>query len=142
MTASELTPDLALKALLDGNVANDIGVLDVYEHASMPNTENSEAFITIQRNGVLTSVTKPMGVFKGNLALSIYNRLYTNNAANVIMARRLAKQCEDLVNCKTSGDYYFELDAMNPIVSANANITSGYSTTVLNVAWRTPISKI
>lgn len=142
MRASELTPDIALKALLKGKVKSDKRALDVYEHASMPNNVSSDDFITLQRNGVITPVTEPMGVFKGNIALSIYNRLYSTDAANVIKARRLSKICEELVDRKVSQGYFFKLDATNPIVSTSANVTSGYSVTMLNVAWRTPVSEV
>lgn len=137
MLASSLTPDLALKALLDGKVASDNGVLTVYPHESLPNNVSADDFIVIQRNGIVRSLTKPMGVFRGNLALSIYCRLYTDNTANVIKSRRLMQTCEELVNCKTSDGFYFELDATNPITAPNANTTSGYSVAVLNVSWHT-----
>lgn len=137
MLASNLQPDIALKALLDGKVASDKGVLAVYPHESLPNNVSADDFITIQRNGIVRSMTKPMGLFRGNLALSIYCRLYSDNTANVIKSRRLMQMCEELVNCKTNKEFYFELDATNPITVPNANTTSGYSVAVLNVAWHT-----
>lgn len=137
MLASSLQPDIALKALLDGKVASDNGVLTVYGHESLPNNVKADDFITVQRNGIVRSLTRPMGIFRGNLALTIYCRLYSDNTANVIKLRRLAQMCEELVNCKTSEGFYFELDALNPITPPNANITNGYSTMVLNVEWHT-----
>lgn len=138
MKASELQPDKALKALLDGNVASDKGVLAVYEYASTPNNVTADDYIAMRNNGVTNSLTKPQGMFNGNVALRIFCRLYSNNSANIIKSKRLAQLCEGLVNCKVSDGYYFELDALNPITDVVVNATSGYSEYVLNVAWRYP----
>ena len=132
MRASDLNPDVALKALL-----KDVGV-DVYEYASQPNTVKANSFISMRSNGIINSLTKPQGVYNGNIALRIHCRMYPDNTANVIETRRLARLCDDLVNCKVSGEYYFELDTLNPITDINPNPTSGYSEYLLNVAWRTP----
>lgn len=137
MTASELTPDLALKALLDGKVYADKDLLKVYAHGELPNTGLGDDFISIARNGVVRSMTKPMGVFRGNLALSVYCRSNTNGTSKTSRSRLLAKQCEELVNNKVSDGFYFELNAGNPITATTNNLTSGYSTTVLNVEWHT-----
>lgn len=144
MLASSLQPDIALKALLDGKIKSDNGTVKVYEHESLPNNVNADDFITIQRNGIVTSSTrqivngtKQSGLFSGNVALSIYCRLYPDNTANVIKSRRLMQDCERLASCRVSDGYYFELDATNPITPPNANTTSGYSVAVLNVAWHT-----
>lgn len=137
MTASELTPDFALKALLDGKVYADKDLLKVYVHGELPNTDLYDDFLSIARNGVVRSFTKPMGVFRGNLALSVYCRSNTNGTAKTNRSRLLAKQCEDLVNCKTSGDFFFELNSGNPITPASTNLASGYTTTILNVDWHT-----
>lgn len=142
MTAAELAPDMALKELLDGNVVSDKGIVEIFAHASMPNDVSKDDFISLQRNGIVTSETEPMGVFKGNVALTIYCRLYSDNTANVIKSQRLAKMCETLVNRKIGGEYFFKLDATNPITPTTGNATSGYSITTLNVAWRTPIAKV
>lgn len=137
MTASELTPDLALKALLDGKVYADKNLLKVYAHGELPNTDLDDDFLSIARNGVVRSMTKPIGVFRGSLALSVYCMSNTNFTEKTNRLRLLVKQCEDLINCKTSGEFFFELNAGNPITPASTNLASGYTTTVLNVDWHT-----
>lgn len=137
MKASELTPDVALKSLLDGNVKADRKKLKVYAHGELPNTDLGDDFLSIKRNGVVRSMTKPIGVFRGSIALIVYCRSNTNGTSKMSRSRLLSKQCEDLVNCKVSDDYYFELNANNPITATTNNLASGYSTTVLNVEWHT-----
>lgn len=141
MTVSELTPDIALKSLLEKKVKANTTVVSVYGHGELPNTGLGDDFISIQRNGVVRSMTKPMGVFRGNIALTIYCRSNTNGTAKASRTRLLAEQCEELVNCKSAEGFFFELNAANPITPVTVNVTSGYSTMVLNVEWRTPISE-
>lgn len=142
MRAADLNPDAALKALLEGQITTDQGVVDVYEHASMPNDITADSYISLRRNGIVDTVTERGGAYRGNLALRIYCRLYTDNTANVILTRLLARLCEDLVDRKVSGDYFFKLNAANPITDIYVNTTSGYSEYALNVTWRTPTAKL
>lgn len=132
MKPSELSPDTALKALLA-----DVGV-DVYEYASQPNTVKANSFISMRNNGVINSLTKPQGVYNGNIALRIHCRMYPDNTANIIQTKKLARLCDDAISGKVSNGYYFELDILNPITDVITNPTSGYSEYVLNVAWRYP----
>lgn len=135
MTASELTPDIALKSLLEKKVKANTKVVTVYEHGKLPNTGLGDDFISIQRNGVVRSMTKPIGVFRGNLALTIYCRSNTDGTAKMDRTMLLAEQCEELVNCKIAEGFFFELNTANPITPVTVNVTSGYSTLVLNVEW-------
>ncbi len=142
MTLAELTPDTALAALLDGKVevqtsATEKHTIRAYEQAKMPNKGLADEFITIQTNGVITSRTKPFGLYVGNLALTIYSKSNTDGTAKTNRLRQMVAQCEQIVNGKVSDGFFFELDAPNVITPPTVNLTTGYATTILNVAWRT-----
>jgi len=142
MTIAELTPDTALAALLDGKVEVQTSETEkhfiyAYEQARMPNKGLADEFITIQNNGVITSRTKPFGLYLGNLALTIYCKSYEDGTANINNLHQIVVQCEQIVNGTTSQGFFFELDATNVITPPTVNLTTGYATTILNVAWRT-----
>jgi len=144
MTLAELTPDTALAALLDGKVEvqtskTEKHIIYAYEQARMPNKGLGDEFITVQTNGVITSLTKPFGLYEGNLALTIYSRSYEDGTANINHLRQMTAQCERIVNGASSRGFFFELDATNVITPPTVNLTTGYATTVLNVAWHTTV---
>lgn len=142
MTIAELTPDMALAALLDGKVEVQTSetewyAIRAYEQAKMPNKGLADEFITLQNNGVITSRTKPFGLYYGNLALTIYCKSNSDGTAKTNRMRRMLAQCEELVNGKFFDGFFFELDATNVITPPTVNLTTGYATTILNVAWHT-----
>ncbi len=141
MTLAELTPDSALAALLNEQVIVYTGYesrpIRCYEQAKMPNKGLADEFIAIRTNGVITSRTKPFGLYVGNLALTIYCKSNTDGTAKTNRLRQMVAQCELIVNGKVSDGFFFELDATNVITPPTVNLTTGYATTILNVAWRT-----
>lgn len=137
MTISELTPDFALKALLNGKVKASGKALKVYAQGEMPNVGVADDYITILHNGVITSLTNPMGLYKGNLALSVNCTLNSNRTIKLPLMRRLVAKCVELVDRKSSQGFFFSLDPSNVITPPTPNDTTGYATTTLNVAWYT-----
>lgn len=142
MTIADLTPDVALTALLDNKVevqtsATEKYVIRTYEQAKQPNKGLEDEFIYILNNGVITSRTKPFGLYYGNLALTIYCKSNSDGTAKTARIRQIISQCEALVNGKSSQGFFFELDATNVITPPTVNLTTGYATTILNVAWHT-----
>lgn len=141
MTIAELTPDTALVALLDGKVevqtsATEKYAIRAYEQAKMPNKGLEDEFITLLNNGVVRSRTRPLGMCLGNIALTIYCKSNSDGTAKKNRIGMMIGQCERLVNERVSGNFFFELDADNVITPTTVNLTNGYATTVLNVAWR------
>lgn len=142
MTLADLTPDVALAALLDGKVevqtsATKKYAARCYEQAKQPNKGLADEFLTVQNNGVIQSWTKPLGLYSGNLALTIYCKSNADGTAKTNRLRQMVAQCQMIVNCKSSDGFFFELDATNVITPPTVNLTTGYATTVLNVAWHT-----
>lgn len=142
MNLSELTPDTALAALLDGKVEvqtkTDSWVVPVYAQAEQPTTGLSDEFISVQYNGTIRSLTRPLGIFRGNLALTIYCKVHDREqTAKRNRIASMVEQSVELVNGKVSQGFYFELDPSNVITPTTVNLTNGYATTVLNVEWHT-----
>lgn len=141
-TLASLTPDTALKALLNGNVSVQTSatasyILKVYGQGERPNTDLDDEFIEIYNNGVVQSLTRPYGLFTGNLALVIYIRANSDNTAKKNRTRQVLEQVEALVSCKTQDGYFFEFTLDNVITPTTTDISTGYATTVLNIEWHT-----
>ena len=142
MTLSELTPDTALAALLNGKVevqvsATDSQMLNTYAQAEQPQTGLADEFISIMSNGAVRSLTRPLGVFRGNLALTLYCKANSNGTAKRKRIASMIAQTVELVNSKVADGFFFELDPANVITPTTVNLTNGYATTVLNVEWST-----
>lgn len=137
MNLGELAPDTALKALLDGKVKASAKAIKVYAQGEQPNTGVDAEYITVLNNGVISSWTRPIGLFNGNLALSIHCKLNSNRTIKLPLMRRLVGRCVELVDRKASQGLFFSLDSTNVITPPTPNDTTGYATTTLNVAWHT-----
>ena len=49
--------------------------------------------------------------------------------------KQIIAQCAELVDGKLSQGFFFEFNADNVITPTTVNLTTGYSTTILNVKW-------
>lgn len=142
MTLSELTPDMALAALLDGKVEVQTSetkkyAVKAYAQAEQPQTGLDDEFISIFYNGTVRSMTRPLGVFRGNLALTLYCKSNSDGTAKRKRIASMIEQAVALVNCKTSQGFFFELNPASVITPTTVNLTNGYATTVMNVEWHT-----
>ena len=115
---------------------DDWEFVKVYADEERPNKGVGDEFIDVERNGGASSQTIPLGLFRGNIALVIWCKAQTDGRAKKKLVRQIIAQCDKLVNNKVSDGFYFEFDPMNVITPTTVNLTSGYSTTVLNVSWR------
>lgn len=139
---ADIRPDAELKQLLKDKItiikaagANPTAI-DVYQQGERPNTKLADEFIDININGVIRSRTQPLGLFYGNLAVSVYCKTYDNGAVNQIRVSSIVSQLEEYLKYRKSGRYFFELNSQNIITPTTINVTSGYSITVFNVEWR------
>ncbi len=142
MKIKDLIPDEVLVGLLDGKVTvqsseTEIRTIRVYGQSKQPNKDVDDEFINVLNNGVVHSITKPLGLFAGNLALTVYCKSNSDGTAKTKRIRQIVSQCVELVNEKSSQGFFFELDPANVITPTTVNLTDGYATTVLNVAWHT-----
>lgn len=145
MNLSDLTPDTALAALLDGRIvvqtsATTSRVAKVYAENAMPGTGLGDEFIRLRSNGnphPRTRGADGFGLWDGNIALEI---LCKGNTDNTIKRKRndsLIAQVEKVLQRGVASErFFFRLDENNPITPPTPNLNNGYYTTILNVWWR------
>lgn len=137
---ADLNPDVALAALLDGNVSVQISetksrTIRAYADEERPNKNLADEFIDVEWNGSARSLTRPLGLFRGSLALVIWCKTLADGRAKKKRVKQIIAQCAELVNSKVSQGFFFDFDADNVITPTTTNLTTGYSTTILNVEW-------
>lgn len=142
MSIAEINPDVVLAELLNDNVivntsATKRRTLKAYPANKQPNKDLPHEYLSIYQNGITESVTKPIGLYRGNLALAIFVETQSDNTVKTHRIQQIMEQCEAMVNCKSYGGFYYEFDPLNVITPTTTNISTGYSTTILNVEWRT-----
>lgn len=142
MRPSEIRPDLALKSLLEGQIvlrksATESVVIDVYAQGERPNAGLASEFVEILFNGSVRSLTKPIGVLRGNVVVSVYVKSYEDGSVFQYRVDSIMEQIEEKVSSKESNGYFFEINPDNIITPTTTNIASGYSTTILNIEWHT-----
>lgn len=142
MRPSEIRPDIALKKLLEGKIIlqrseTEFADIKVYAQGERPNDGLDTEFIEILINGLVRSVTKPLGFLKGNLALAVYVKAYDDGSVFQYRVDELLKLIEEKISNSTSEDYFFEINPDNIITPTTVNVSTGYSTTILNIEWHT-----
>lgn len=142
MKPSKIRPDIALKELLAGQIVlqrsdSESANIKVYAQGERPNDGLDTEFVEILFNGVVRSLTKPMGAIKGNLAICIYVKTYEDGSVFQYRVDSLMEIIEDRVSDMVSSGYFFEINHNNIMTPTTVNITTGYSTTILNIGWHT-----
>ena len=142
MRPSEIRPDIALKKLLEGKIIlqrseTEFADIKVYAQGERPNDGLDTEFIEILINGLVRSVTKPLGFLKGSLALAVYVKAYDDGSVFQYRVDQLLKLIEEKVSNSTSEGYYFEINPDNIVTPTTVNVSTGYSTTILNIEWHT-----
>lgn len=136
-----LNPDATLVERLDNAVgvhtsATEEHSIRTYKYGKQPNKGVGDEFILVRMNGVVRSLTKPLGCFSGNIAVEIRCKLQTNATTKDNRIAEILEQVEAAVGSKTIGRYFYEIEADNMITPTTPNLNEGYSTTVINVEWR------
>lgn len=142
MRPSDIRPDLALKGLLEGNITlqrseTEFADIRVYAQGERPNNGLDSEFVEVLLNGSVRSVTKPIGVLRGSLVLAVYVKAYEDGSVFQYRVDSLLKLIEEKVSSVTARGYFFELNPDNIITPTTVNVTTGYSTTILNINWHT-----
>lgn len=138
---ADLNPDVALAALLDGKVtvqtsATQSHTIRAYADEERPNKNLADEFIDVEWNGGAQSLTEDPALFKGNLMLTIWCKAQTDGRAKKKLVKQIVSQVAPLVHRKVSQGFVFSFDSANVITPTTTNLTTGYSTTILNVKWR------
>lgn len=139
-TLADLNPDVALSALLDGKVTvktsdTESHTIRAYADEERPNKNLSDEFIDVEWNGGAQSLTEYPALFKGNLMLTIWCKAHNDGRAKKKLVRQIVSQVAPLVHRKVSQGFVFSLYSTNVITPTTTNLTTGYSTTILNVEW-------
>lgn len=141
-TIATLAPDQALESILKDRIlvnvsADDVRVVPVYRQGGRPNNIVDEEFIEILNNGLITAITKPLGIYKGHLAIVVYCKSFPDGTTKFGRIESIMAQLENLVNFQVGLNTYFEIDYDNLITPLTYDAESGYSMVVLNVEWHT-----
>lgn len=142
MRPSEIRPDIALKKLIEGKIIlqrseTEFADIKVYAQGERPNEGLDTEFIEILINGLVRSVTNSLGFLKGNLALAVYVKTYDDGSVFQYRLDHILKLIEERVSNIASEDYFFEINPDNIITPTTINVSTGYSTTILNIEWHT-----
>ena len=142
ITLSQLHPDKALKDLLDGNVeiaisSSESRIAKVYGQGERPNTNLGDEFIDVLYNGTIRAMTKPMSVYRGNLAVTLYCKAQSDGTSKSNRLNSMLSQVESLVNNKASGKFFFKINPSNVITPMTYNSATGYTTITINIEWNT-----
>lgn len=140
-TIAELNPDAVLASLLDGKVTvytskTESHVIRAYADEERPNKNLGNEFIDVEWNGGAQSLTKDPALFRGNLMLTIWCKAQTDGRAKKKIVKQIVSQITPLVHNEVSQGFVFTFDPTNVITPTTTNLTTGYSTTILNVKWR------
>lgn len=140
MTIADLQPDVALKALLDGNVqakASDgsMVTLAVFADGEHGNMDTDDEYIEILHNGNPAALDTGHTLWEGSLAVYLRCRMLTDTKVKTSRMRLILSQIEPLVHRRGSGGYFFKF-APSPITPAQRDYSTGYAYAVYNVAWR------
>lgn len=139
-TIADLNPDAVLAALLDGKVRvqtseTDSHTIRAYGDEGRPNKNLADEFIDVEWNGGAQSLTEDPALFRGNLMLTIWCKAQTDGRAKKKLVKQIVSQVAPLVHRKVSQGFVFTFDPTNVITPTTTNLTTGYSTTILNVEW-------
>lgn len=139
---SEIIPDTVLAGMLDNAVIVTTSKTQnhsvrAYGDGETPNTISDDEFISIGWNGNVQSVTFPVNIYKGNLTLSIYVKTQSDGRVKKHITAQIVEMCVRLIDGKAKEGYCFTLNPSNVITPTTVNLTTGYSTKILNVEWHT-----
>lgn len=142
MSIAQLNPDAVLVEVLSDHIVVDTSAtkkrtIKAFAANEQPNNKLPDEYLNVYVNGITESLTKPIGLYRGNLALAIFVKTHSNGTIMTHRIRQIIEQCEAMVNCKAYNGFYYEFDPTNVITPTTTNISTGYSTTIINVEWRT-----
>ncbi|GEM_PF-5747003 len=144
MTLAELTPDVALAALLDGKVqaksaSGEMVTLKVFADGEHGNKDSDDEYIEILYNGNPQNVTQDNTAMKGNIALYLRCKLQPDTKVKKSRMRLILQQIEPLIHRKHSQGYFFRLSPQ-PITPPQRDYSTGYASVTYNMRWEYGIS--
>ena len=140
-TIADITPDIVLAKLLDNKIkvqtsATQSHTIRTYDDELRPNKGVGDEWVDVEWNGVARSLTDDPALFRGNLLLTVWVKAQPDGRAKKKIVRQIVSQIAPLVHLAVAGGYVFRFDPSQVITPTTTNLTTGYSTTILNVEWR------
>ena len=140
-TIADIAPDIVLAKLLDNKIkvqtsATQSHTIRTYDDESRPNKGVGDEWVDVEWNGVARSLTDDPALFRGNLLLTVWVKAQPDDRAKKKIVRQIVSQIAPLVHPAVAGGYVFRFDPSQVITPTTTNLTTGYSTTILNVEWR------
>lgn len=140
-TIADIAPDIVLAKLLDNKIkvqtsATQSHTIRTYDDESRPNKGVGDEWVDVEWNGVARSLTDDPALFRGNLLLTVWVKAQPDGRAKKKIVRQIVSQIAPLVHPAVAGGYVFRFDPSQVITPTTTNLTTGYSTTILNVEWR------
>ena len=140
-TIADIAPDIVLAKLLDNKIrvqtsATQSHTIRTYDDESRPNKGVGDEWVDVEWNGVARSLTDDPALFRGNLLLTVWVKAQPDSRAKKKIVRQIVSQIAPLVHLAVAGGYVFRFDPSQVITPTTTNLTTGYSTTILNVEWR------
>lgn len=140
-TIADITPDIVLAKLLDNKIkvqtsATQSHTIRAYDDESRPNKGVGDEWVDVKWNGVARSLTDDPALFRGNLLLTVWVKAQPDGRAKKKIVRQIVSQIAPLVHLAVADGYVFRFDPSQVITPTTTNLTTGYSSTILNVEWR------
>lgn len=140
-TIADIAPDIVLAKLLDNKIkvqtsATQSHTIRTYDDESRSNKGVGDEWVDVEWNGVARSLTDDPALFRGNLLLTVWVKAQPDGRAKKKIVRQIVSQIAPLVHLAVAGGYVFRFDPSQVITPTTTNLTTGYSTTILNVEWR------
>ena len=140
-TIADIAPDIVLAKLLDNKIkvqtsATQSHTIRTYDDESRPNKGVGDEWVDVEWNGVARSLTDDPALFRGNLLLTVWVKAQPDGRAKKKIVCQIVSQIAPLVHLAVAGGYVFRFDPSQVITPTTTNLTTGYSTTILNVEWR------
>lgn len=134
---SHITPDMELKAAIEGNVLVGTTPIAVYGDWERPTNNVPTDFVSIYLNGDIAGVGMDTPYAKGYIIVSLYCKLNDDGSVKKNRVQKILEQFDTIIDKKLTENYYFEYDAQQFITPTTPNQSSGYSVTSLNLRWNT-----
>lgn len=139
---STIEPDVELAEYLQGKIV--VGLSDettepvkVYSDWERPTNKLPKDFIVCYINGDIEGVGMDTPFAKGYMMVNLYCKLNDDGSVKKNRVRFILSQLDELVEKKSTQNFYFEYVADRFITPTTPNQTSGYSVTSLNLRWNT-----
>ena len=133
MVALNIDASTPLKTLLTTTGSD----ASIYVNGGLPSTGLPDSFILIEPNGGFNTESEKFANAKCTLAVSIYTKLLSTGATNVVKENLVVSKFQALFEDTFSisvnqNKFTYEL-AINPVMYSGKSLVSGYSTKIINV---------